>query len=75
MMQQQGQSPILIEMEAQNIEEERRAAERRAAERRAAERRAPEREALAQPSASAERRPHMLDPIRRLLRAMRREDR
>jgi hypothetical protein len=70
MMQQQGQSPILIEMEAQNIEEERRAAERRAAERRA-----PEREALAQPSASAERRPHMLDPIRRLLRAMRREDR
>jgi hypothetical protein len=52
-------------MEAQNIEEERRAAERRA----------PEREALAQPSASAERRPHMLDPIRRLLRAMRREDR
>jgi hypothetical protein len=65
MMQQQGQSPILIEMEAQNIEEERRAAERRAAER----------EALAQPSASAERRPHMLDPIRRLLRAMRREDR
>ncbi len=64
-MQQQGQSPILIEMEAQNIEEERRAAERRA----------PEREALAQPSASAERRPHMLDPIRRLLRAMRREDR
>jgi len=69
-MQQQGQSPILIEMEAQNIEEERRAAERRAAERRA-----PEREALAQPSASAERRPHMLDPIRRLLRAMRREDR
>ena len=70
MMQQQGQSPILIEMEAQNIEEERRAAERRAAARRA-----PEREALAQPSASAERRPHMLDPIRRLLRAMRREDR
>jgi hypothetical protein len=70
MMQQQGQSPILIEMEAQNIEEERRAAERRAAERRA-----PEREALAQPSASAERRPHMLDPIRRLLRAIRREDR
>jgi hypothetical protein len=70
MMQQQGQSPILIEMEAQNIEEERRAAERRAAERRS-----PEREALAQPSASAERRPHMLDPIRRLLRAMRREDR
>jgi len=69
-MQQQGQSPILIEMEAQNIEEERRAAERRAAERRA-----PEREALAQPSASAERRPHMLDPIRRLLRAIRREDR
>jgi len=69
-MQQQGQSPILIEMEAQNIEEERRAAERRAPERRA-----PEREALAQPSASAERRPHMLDPIRRLLRAMRREDR
>jgi len=69
-MQQQGQSPILIEMEAQNIEEERRAAERRAAERRA-----PEREALAQPSASAERHPHMLDPIRRLLRAMRREDR
>ena len=69
-MQQQGQSPILIEMEAQNIEEERRAAERRAAERRS-----PEREALAQPSASAERRPHMLDPIRRLLRAMRREDR
>jgi hypothetical protein len=68
MMQQQGQSPILIEMEAQNIEEERRAAERRAAA-------APEREALAQPSASAERRPHMLDPIRRLLRAMRREDR
>ena len=64
-MQQEGQSPILIEMEAQNIEEERRAAERRA----------PEREALAQPSASAERRPHMLDPIRRLLRAMRREDR
>ena len=64
-MQQQGQSPILIEMEAQNIEEERRAAERRA----------PEREALAQPSASAERRPHMLDPIRRLLRAIRREDR
>lgn len=64
-MQQQGQSPILIEMEAQNIEEERRAAERRA----------PEREALAQPSASAERHPHMLDPIRRLLRAMRREDR
>ena len=64
-MQQQGQSPSLIEMEAQNIEEERRAAERRA----------PEREALAQPSASAERRPHMLDPIRRLLRAMRREDR
>ena len=65
MMQQQGQGSILIEMEAQNIEEERRAAERRA----------PEREALAQPSASAERRPHMLDPIRRLLRAMRREDR
>ena len=64
-MQGQGTSPILIEMEAQNIEEERRAAERRA----------PEREALAQPSASAERRPHMLDPIRRLLRAMRREDR
>jgi len=64
-MQQQGQSSILIEMEAQTIEEERRAAERRA----------PEREALAQPSASAERRPHMLDPIRRLLRAMRREDR
>ena len=64
-MQQQGQSPILIEMEAQNIEEERRAAERRA----------PEREALAQPSASDERRPYVLDPIRRLLRAMRREDR
>ena len=64
-MQGQGTSPILIEMEAQNIEEERRAAERRA----------PEREALAQPSASAERRPHMLDPIRRLLRAIRRDDR
>ena len=29
-MQGQGQRPILIEMEAQNIEEERRAAERRA---------------------------------------------
>ena len=50
-MQGQGTSPILIEMEAQNIEEERRAAERRA----------PEREALAQPSASDERRPYVLD--------------
>jgi hypothetical protein len=64
-MQGQGTSPILIEMEAQNIEEERRAAERRA----------PEREALAQPQASAERRPYILDPIRRLLRAIRRDDR
>jgi hypothetical protein len=65
MMQQQGQSPILVEMEAQNIEEERRAGERRALER----------EALAPPSAPAERRPHILDPIQRLLRAMRRDDR
>ena len=64
-MQGQGQSPILIEMEAQDIEEERRAAEHRA----------PEREALAQPSDSVERRPHILDPIRRLLRAIRRDDR
>jgi hypothetical protein len=64
-MQQQGQSPILIEMEAQNIEAERRAAERRAAER----------EALAERSAPPHRRPHLLDPIRRLLRAIRRADR
>ena len=64
-MQQQGQSPILIEMEAQNIEAERRAAERRAAER----------QALAERSAPPHRRPHLLDPIRRLFRAIRRADR
>ena len=69
-MQQQGQSPILIEMEAENIEAERHAAERRAAERRAARR-----EALAERSAPRQRRPHLLDPIRRLLRAIRRADR
>ena len=74
-MQQQGQSPILIEMVAENIEAERRAAERRAAERRAAERRAARREALAERSAPPQRRPHLLDPIRRLLRAIRRADR
>jgi hypothetical protein len=59
-MEQQGRSPILIEMDAQNIDAERREAER---------------EALAQRSAPAQRRPHILDLIRRLVAAIQRADR
>ena len=59
-MPQQGRDPVLHDMDAQRLDEHRRTALR---------------EALTQPAASAERRPHILGPIRRLLRAMRREDR
>jgi len=59
-MQQQGRDPVLLDMDAQRLDEHRRTALR---------------EALTQPAASAEARPHILDPIRRLLRAIRRDDR
>jgi len=59
------ESPLQTQMETQAIEEQRRAAERRAEELRL----------FADESAPAERRPHFLDPIRRLLRAIRRADR
>ena len=59
-MQQQGRDPVLLDMDAQRLDEHRRTALR---------------EALTQPAASAERRPHILGPIRRLLRAIRRDDR
>jgi hypothetical protein len=59
-MQQQGRDPVLLDMDAQRLDEHRRAALR---------------EALAPSSASAERRPNILGPIRRLLRAIRRDDR
>ena len=59
-MPQQGRDPVLHDMDAQRLDEHRRTTLR---------------EALTQPAASAEPRPNILDPIRRLLRAMRREDR
>jgi hypothetical protein len=59
-MQQQGRDPVLHDMDARSLDEQRRDAAR---------------EALAQPSASAERHPHIFDPIRRLLRAIRKADR
>jgi hypothetical protein len=59
------ESPLQTQMETEDIEEHRRAAERRAEEH----------HVFAEESAPAERRPHILDPIRRLLRAIRRADR
>ena len=59
------ESPLQTQMETEAIEEHRRAAERRAEEL----------HLFAEESTLAERRPHILDPIRRLLRAIRRADR
>jgi hypothetical protein len=56
------ESPLQTQMETQAIEEQRRAAERRA----------DELHLYAEESAPVERRSHLLDPIRRLLRAIRR---
>ena len=59
------ESPLQTQMETQAIEEQRRVAERRAEEL----------GLFAEGSEPAERRPHFLDRIRRLLRAIRRADR
>lgn len=59
------ESPLQTQLETQANEEHRRAAERRAEEL----------GLFVAESAPAERRPHILDPIRRLLRAIRRADR
>ena len=59
------ESPLQTQMETEAIEEQRRAEERRGEEHRL----------LADESAPTKRGSHILDPIRRLLRAIRRADR
>ena len=59
------ESPLQTQMETEAIEEHRRAAEGRA----------DELHLFAEESAPAERRPRILDPSRRLLRAIRRAER
>jgi hypothetical protein len=59
-MQQQGRDPVLLDMDAQRLDEHRRNAQR---------------EALAERSAPPQRRPHIPDLIRRLVGAIRRADR